>query len=98
MGLHPNSSDFWDLRPDVFRIMAEEHEYKQQVEASRWRTMYALLSNSDEIDWKQEMPLPLLDDNQPPQKSQLIPIDERQKILDNYARIESNGKHSTYRP
>lgn len=41
-------------------MMCEVHERKNQEKTSLWRSLFAMVSGAD-IDWKEAMPLPMID-------------------------------------
>jgi hypothetical protein len=67
-------------------MMVEEYELKRQQEAGLWRTAFALLSGGD-VDWKHEMPLPLID-RATSQNDNKIPLEDRQALLEKYAKAK----------
>lgn len=93
IGLHPQSEQFLELRPDIFLMMCEEYERKHQEELGLWRTLFQMQSG---IDMREAMPLPLLDGQREKQANSVLTKEEIEAIRERDRKIleKRNGTNS----
>lgn len=89
MGFNIQSMEFWDMRPDNFKIMSEAYDIKVQQEMIPYRKLMWVIASSQGAKVNEEdfMHLPDFDKPKMKHKPVVLSPDEIKKITEEHRKL-----------